>query len=406
MRTEVPLVQSAWRTLRPGVALIAAVTAAFLSSAAACKDPAAPEPEEVSFVRLEAGGSTCALTESGRVYCWGYNPGVWLSGAPADSITSIEFWVRPRRIEANVGFNDIQVGGDFACATAAETAVYCWGRNEVGQLGDGTSGSPGAVRFTAEAVLTTVPLDRLAVLHSAHACALDPTGAAYCWGNNWHRAIGAGWGIDADFFVVPTPVVGGHRFRMVAAGPAETCGLTLDRALYCWGGDHSGLNPTDARAEPVPVETPVPFDTIGLGASLTCGLAEGRAYCRGWNGHGVLGTGDTVSRSEFAPVEDHVFSSISVGRAHVCALTADGSAYCWGAGADGRLGYGGEEDRLSPTLVAGNLRFEALGAGWDHTCGLTTARDVYCWGQGFYGQLGTGERTDAPTPVPVARPLD
>lgn len=384
----------------------------------ACGSPVSPGAQSV-FTDVETGGyHTCAVDEQDRTFCWGYNPGAWLSeagiaaaagGASGTDSTDVEEWVAPRPIEADPRFVVIRAGGDFTCGLTATGPAHCWGRNERGQLGNGDSGGAGEVSFRPEPIRTDFRFARFAALTApAHGCALDDAGAAYCWGNNYRRQLGAGWATDSLFHSVPASVTGGLRFRMVSAAGPETCALSFAQELYCWGADASGLNGFHRdydRAEPVLIPTELPFDTIGVGSSVTCGLVDGRAYCRGWNGHGVLGTGDTVSRAEFAPVVgDLPFSSLSVGRVHVCGLTADGFAYCWGVGTFGRLGNGGEEDRLSPTAVAGGLEFREISAGGDHTCGLTVDGEIYCWGYGFYGQLGNGERDNSAAPLPISRP--
>ena len=113
--------------------------------------------------------------------------------------------------------------------------------------------------------------------------------------------------------------------------------------------------------------TEMKFDTVVVGAESVCGLSDRVAYCRGWNGNGSMGSGDTISSAEFTRVEtDLRFRSISHGRVHVCGLTDDGEAYCWGWGRGGRLGNGTADTRLLPTPVAGGHRFLKLAAGGEH----------------------------------------
>jgi len=384
----------------------------------ACGESTGPEARQ-TYADVVAGGFlTCALSNEGETFCWGYSDARWLSDAAVrpeygehsvsdDTAWSIEDWVRPRPLEGDPGFSSIAGGGSFACGLVASGGAYCWGRNERGQLGDGTSG---ADRYRAEPVTGDVRFSGFAALAATvHACALDQSGRAYCWGNNWRRQLGAGPDVDSLFLPVPTPVAGNHVFEMLAAGPGESCGLTATSDLYCWGADGSGLRDysrSNDRGAPELIPTSLRFDTIGVGSSVTCGLVDGTAYCRGWNGNGVLGTGDTISRATFTPVATELrFDQVSVGRVHVCALTDTGTAYCWGAGTSGRLGNGSTETKLVPTPVAGGHLFRKLSAGGDHTCGLTTAGDIYCWGDGFNAQLGNGRREDGAVPVRIAPPV-
>lgn len=95
---------------------------------------------------------------------------------------------------------------------------------------------------------------------------------------------------------------------------------------------------------------------------------------------------------------------VSAGTDHACALVG-GVAYCWGDNARGRLGVGDEVERLSPTRVAGNLRFAALSVGYAHSCALDDIGGVHCWGDNDRGQLGTGDRDARFQPTQVGLPL-
>jgi alpha-tubulin suppressor-like RCC1 family protein len=90
---------------------------------------------------------------------------------------------------------------------------------------------------------------------------------------------------------------------------------------------------------------------------------------------------------------------LSAGIGHTCALDTDGAAYCWGWNHSGQLGVGDRNDRLTPTPVAGGLRFASIQAGASHACGLTFAGESYCWGSNNRGALGIGTFDDALVPA-------
>jgi alpha-tubulin suppressor-like RCC1 family protein len=91
-----------------------------------------------------------------------------------------------------------------------------------------------------------------------------------------------------------------------------------------------------------------------------------------------------------------VFTSLTVGGFHACALTADGSPYCWGANQFGQLGDSTQTSRTTPTPVAGGLKFKSLSAGFFHTCGQTTDGSVMCWGLNSAGELGDKPSVSGP----------
>jgi alpha-tubulin suppressor-like RCC1 family protein len=101
--------------------------------------------------------------------------------------------------------------------------------------------------------------------------------------------------------------------------------------------------------------------------------------------------------------------SVSIGRAHVCAVVDNGLIKCWGANNRGQLGLGDNQDRgdspgeMGPNLPTVNLgagrQINHLAAGFDHTCARLNGGDVKCWGGNESGQLGLGDtvpRGDGP----------
>ena len=223
---------------------------------------------------VDAGGSmTCSLSAEGAILCWGYSGDRWMLRADQSSSPSSmdEAWPEnryvPLPVDSAPAFGRIAVGALSACGLAEDGQVYCWGRNDQEYLGDGTSED----RFWAAPVVTEVRFTRLAALASpGHFCALTVDGGAYCWGSNFHGQAGLGSS------GIPNAIPGDQRFRMLAAGGAETCGLTAGSKLYCWGLDGSGLTHA-RRTEPTLVPTEMKFDTVVVGEASVCGLSDGVA---------------------------------------------------------------------------------------------------------------------------------
>lgn len=249
----------------------------------------------------------------------------------------------------------------------------------------------------------------------AHACYLDPTGQAFCWGANSRGQLGNG---STNSATTPVRVAGGLSFRALAAGGDVTCGIALDGSLHCWGDNavgQLGNGGTAQSATPTPVSGGRSYRALSVGSQHGCALAtDGAVYCWGQNRYGQLGasTGNdctTSTGSQFAcsrvPVRAAgatTYSSISAGGFHNCALSDSGEASCWGFGTFGQLGVNGNTNSTSPVTVSGGLRFTALAGGGASHCGLTTAGAVHCWGYGNFGQLGNGATALSRTPVPVA----
>jgi alpha-tubulin suppressor-like RCC1 family protein len=130
-----------------------------------------------------------------------------------------------------------------------------------------------------------------------YTCGLSTAGAAYCWGTNDARQLGSGTTVDSSS--TPLQVVGGLTFTTLAVGGAHVCGITPSGAVYCWGNNFEGElgdGTTSDRSVPVAAGGSLRFASISLGAFHTCGVAtNGVGYCWGDGAFGELGTGTTSS---------------------------------------------------------------------------------------------------------------
>jgi alpha-tubulin suppressor-like RCC1 family protein/tRNA A-37 threonylcarbamoyl transferase component Bud32 len=292
----------------------------------------------------------------------------------------------------------LRPGGMHTCSLDAEGTVWCWGGNDSGQLGDGSSG-----RRTSPA---RIPLPEPAARLSAgvsHTCVVTVSGNAWCWGANDDGQLGDGTRVGR---AAPVAVTGGQSFSDIFAGASHSCALDSAGRLFCWGQNGHGQlgdGTRTSRTSPVRAGGGRTFTRVGLGWAHTCGVAgDGTAYCWGRNGSGELGDGRTADRAAAAAVAGgHRFTAVAAGNTHSCGLTGDGAVLCWGQNTNGQLGSGGG-DSLVPVPVAASEAFVQLTAGGVHTCALTQAGGAFCWGRNNYGQLGDGTNQDRPRPVAVA----
>ena len=294
----------------------------------------------------------------------------------------------------------LAAGVSHTCALDEGGEAWCWGANESGQLGDGSTED----RSTPEPVATEIPFSLLAAGLS-HTCGLDSRGIAHCWGRNLNGQLGDGTRSDRRR---PAPVSGDLRFESLTAGWNHTCGLTPSGQTYCWGlneeaqlGDGTRVD----RLSPTPVTGD--FRYLTAGARHTCGIDDqDQVLCWGDNRFGQLGSGMRPETQVLpSPTSDlpAPANTLAAGAVHTCALLRDGSTLCWGQNLHGQLGNGTTETSPVPMPLAGELRFSRLFAGGGVTCAFTPAGDEYCWGLNQGGQLGDGTRTNRPVPVPVGR---
>ena len=382
----------------PSTVATPSVPVATPASVAPPAPPSAPVTVPPSRATMAAGGMhTCLIGAEGRGYCWGANA----RGQLGTSSSAGARVVAPTPIGGDLDLLAVAAGLSHSCGIVRGGAVWCWGENDHGQLGDRSNVSRSSpVRVADGHVFRTVTAG------ASHTCALDADGIAWCWGANNHGQLGTGGAGDAS---APTAIANWH-FTMLTAGWNFTCGLDGAGRAFCWGENDAGqLGTGDAvdRGQPSLVTSELAFTAIAAGASHACGItAQGAAYCWGRNTNGQLGDGTTTNHA--APTQVRAagvsFTSITAGAMHSCAIDTDGQARCWGLGSYGQLGDGGTGRQLQPVLVSGNHRFATLRAFGSHTCGTTTSGEAFCWGYNLEGQLGDGTRTNRSRPVYLEPP--
>lgn len=256
-----------------------------------------------------------------------------------------------------------------------------------------------------------------------HACALNETRTAFCWGSNSMGQLGNGRRADNDphgsggaRVLRPEKVVGNHIWRHISAGEMHTCALTTDGEAYCWGYGQSGelgrdtvmtycsgplpqTNEPCSVDRPVRVETDVRFRTISAGMRLTCGISrDDDVYCWGNNYRCALGRCETNDsfRPSLIPLPRKA-ASVDAGYWFACATTRHSRAYCWGDNNYGQLGslrtdefgrcFNGGRCSPKPVEVSGNYRWKSVSAGEVHACGITVGGEVLCWGSIDRGRI-------------------
>lgn len=294
----------------------------------------------------------------------------------------------------------VWVGENSSCAIMSDTGVKCWGKNDKGQLGDGTT--------TNRTAAVTVPgLTGVTQIsgNNGSTCALLSNQTVKCWGEGSLGQLGDGTATDR---LTPTTVSGLTGVTQISGGIEHTCALA-GTAVMCWGDNGFGQlgdGTTTGRNVPTVVPALAAASSIAAGTNNSCAViaADGSVKCWGDNHYGQLGNGTTVNLDPPAPVTVTGLtgiSRVSIGGGHACALVAnDGSVKCWGDNYYGQLGngtYGALTGSLTPTAVVGLTGAGKLDSASDSNCVLASGK-VSCWGDAYVGQLGRDIETDKTLP--------
>ena len=370
-----------------------------------------PDP----FVDVRAGGNhTCALRQSGGVYCWGDNGSGQLGSAIVNcGSNQFNCQARPTHINTAIkgAYRRLATGGQFSCAIDSNYWTICWGNNAFGQLGN--AGQTGTTDVP-QAVLGGVQFQSITA-GDRHACAIGiphgvfTTNNAYCWGDNTHGqlAIDPSKQSSAN---QPTIILG-YEWSEVTAGQAYTCGMDGLGYTYCWGSQKQlGHSATGDEFNPGQTFGFVAVDHLSVGPFITaCAMMHNSTSteCWGDNTQSQAGLPTPPSQIDLPTTisgSPPAFSMVATGFSHSCAVSTQSDAYCWGSNSDGQLGTGGSIWSIvsAPALVSGGLKFTRVAAGSVHSCGLTIDGDIYCWGQGSKGKLGNAAFANSLVPVKVA----
>lgn len=255
---------------------------------------------------------SCGVTTLGTGLCWGLNQRGEI-GTTAVAIRGTS--PMPVPVETTQKFKMIAAGWLHACGITTDDLVMCWGDNRHGQLGAGTIDDAGDPADAHRRPVTVASQEKFAMLSAGalQTCGVTLDNRAFCWGDNETGQLGDGTTTDRS---VPTAVATDQKFTTIAVGSGfgggataarpdtvsaggvgHTCALTAQGTAFCWGWNGDGQlgdGTTTDRSTPVAVSTPIPFSTIGAGGAFTCGMRGHQVWCWGANSFGQVGYGQGI----------------------------------------------------------------------------------------------------------------
>ncbi len=372
----------------------------------------------------EGNEAACALTSGGGVDCWGANTWGQLGDGTTEASSS------PQPVGELATATAISMSGpSSACAVLSTGHVDCWGENGAGQLGDGTTVGPETCGEGPGVACSTTPVEvsgisnATAVASTSYAaCALLTSGHVECWGENEEGELGDGTTTSS---AVPVQVEGITNAVQIAAGDGVICTVLATGHIDCWGANYQdqlgvGSDRTEWR------HSTTPFPVIGIAtatavapgknASMCALLSSGTVECWGWALDGDLGDGKTTGPNYcLGPLyENYKYcaatpqrvsgitnaTAVSSGMEASCALLTGGEVDCWGLS-----GWEEEPDyayHSTPVAVPGFKGATAVTAGYIEACVVFSTGGIDCAGYNDSGQLGAGTNVEKSfTPLSV-----
>ncbi len=322
------------------------------------------------WVQVSAGSyRTAGVRANGTAWGWGGN----INGQLGDGSATD----RASPVSVVGGFTDwvqISAGTDHVVGLRSNGTVWAWGRGDMFNiLGDGTQtnrSSPVSVvgGFTDWVQVST---------GAFFAVGLRSNGTAWGWGRNNSGQLGDGTVADRSS---PVSVVGGFAdwVQVSASSGQHTVGLRSNGTVWAWGNNttgHLGDGTTYARSSPVSVVGGfTDWVQVDAGSSHTIGLrSNGTVWAWGYNGNGQLGDNTTTSKRSPVSVVGGFTNWVQVdaGANHSIGIRANGTAWAWGNNGQGRLGDNTTATRSSPVSVVGGFTdWVQVSGGINHSIAL------------------------------------
>ncbi len=334
---------------------------------------------------IAAGGNHgCAVLSSATesFACWGRNSAGQLG--VGNTTNAGEWRYFPNNVTigntSTTQISEISLGNEWTCVIS-NNDVYCWGSNSDGQIGQGSSG--GSV--TTPTLLNLGPnVDAVRIeLGQNHACAISSDGDVYCWGKNNAGQVNGGDpntnDVTSPSKILSADTNSGDEWADIALGDSHSCALSTNNSIFCWGKNDQGQlgfgNISASSAiiwEPdnvseqwdLSIAHPIAIDA---GLEHTCALLDnGSVFCWGNNGKGELGRGqiNTSPSNSLATPEavsfpqGTVISELNIGGRHNCAVDVSDNLYCWGHNNHGQLGLGNTSVVGEPSPILVNIPIE------------------------------------------------
>lgn len=302
------------------------------------------------------------------------------------------------RIAEGGGYQLTSSGNRHTVAIREDGTLWAWGRNDAGQIGDGTTTD----RLLPVRVGTATNWKSVAAGRE-HNVAVRTDGTLWAWGQNTAGQLGDGSNVRRES---PVRIGSGVQWAAVACGDYFTLARRQDGTLWAWGGNEYGElgdNSVTSKNAPIQVQTATDWTSFSCGENhIAATRADGSLWTWGNGWDGRLGLGGTVHRRVPTRVgTGNNWSKVGCGAFHTLAIQNDGSLWAWGYNPSGQLGDGTKETRLAPVRVGTDVGWTEIDGGIRHSLAVKTNGKLFAWGENGAGALGMSSQVgqDVPTEV-------
>lgn len=353
---------------------------------------------------------TCALDSEGEAWCWGKNSYLY-----DNSIDSNGERTTPFHLSIVPNSRSLHAFAGGLCGVASTNATrWCFGDNGLSTIGDGgaaasyTASDPYVVSFSSQFNDTPVTIGSSG---GYNFCGIQSNGRAMCWGRNTVGEIGNGtMGTQST----PISSLNGLEYTHIAQGETHACGVPVSGGVRCWGAGSEGQlgnsASSDSASNVAVSNISGTVSQVAVGSQGSCALlASGAIQCWGSNNKGTIGDNQVCDPIRCNSAQDVAgisgATAIAMAGKTAYAVLSDGTLRCWGENAGGAFGDGGGTQSNIPKACADGVTgiervFAFNGSGGVTACALTNAGAIYCWGSNSSSQTGVSSAVSAQTETP------
>ena len=350
----------------------------------------------------ESSTSTIALRNDGTLWAWGSG----MYGVLGNGSGSAYAYPSPFQIGFANNWESVSTISGSTLAIKKDGTLWAWGENSYGQLGDGsTTQRVSPVQIGTDSDWASVEISHTEYSgYSTFTLAIKKDGTLWAWGRNNYGQLGDGSTTDRHS---PVQIGSAGNWASVSINCGSTMAIKKDGTLWAWGANSYGQlgdGSTIDKHSPIQIGSAGNWASVSINTGSTMAIKkDGTLWAWGLNNSGQVGDGSTTDRH--SPVQIGFASnwaSVSINTGSTMAIKKDGTLWGWGANSYGQVGDGSTTNRHSQVQIGTASNWSSISIFKNFSI-FGTRKDgtLWAWGNNSYGQLGNGTRTSISTPYQI-----